>query len=434
MVEFFSVTLLLFFLVGMGFLFRFRLASSPYLTLMYLSFLFFFLLIPSLNLHFFEYSRGVRELVDNHIIYSLYLYVVGSALLTFFLYILVMKKPSQRFQAVDNRGSSESIFALILCGLSLLGSYLVYLGMGMPLEKLLNASRFEWFKGEDFNPVLLNAGFYLSVLGIVPVAYYFSRQQSYLAYKAMLLANYLFLSVITSGRKWLLAYGTGVIVGWLLKGRGVRGYSFKVVLTISILVVAVVMLQVGRRYSIDEMFQGVVSTLSASSLDLLEKGDISYFYRASLDALRLHVEEGVMYVLHPVRTLLFIFVPNEFTLGMKLESIEFLFSNALGIDGVYRNANQPPGFLGYIVLAFGVPFAGVLAALFIISFGRWLDKLYWQKNSILALSLQATSIYCWVLMLRGSSSSLYHFVFNSMVVFLMVYTIKCFSNNLIEEE
>lgn len=404
------------------------LKTQPYTLIVYMSFAFLFVIIPTINSFLFETSIGVREPITDPAVYYFYIIDVLLILVTFFIFQITFTfKTSEisRYQKVitSNRAG------MLLVSLTCLGPSLIVYGMGMSVAQIMVASRFEWFSSPSFNPVALNLGFYLSVLGVIPIAYFYSIPNRFKLIKLGLLCLFVFLLVLTSARKWLLVYGIGVAVGMLFKRRNAVGNSFQIYLVFISMVLLVVLMQVFRRYSLMHGFDAALEDLSHNFIELFERGDISYFYRASLNAIELNYREDLYYLLHPIRTLLFIFIPDEYSAGLKLKSVEFLFSQDLGIDGKNRNANQPPGLIGYFVLSFGLVVSPFILA-FLMFFGsRLIDYLYCRRTDLFSLAIQSTFLYCWVLLLRGSSSSVYHFVFNVLVTLLLYFVIRVSRKN-----
>jgi hypothetical protein len=401
----------------------------PYESVFFISFVLFFVFIPYMTLVLDDYSYGIREKVFDENVYYIYIYNVFAIFCTFFALkaIFNIKVNSISF----HRPLPESFPTFYI--VPFIGAIFVYIGLGMDWSELMVVSRFGWFASESFNPVLLNVGFYFLVFGAIPVALLSLKGNRHVILKALLLLNYVAVMWITMGRKWIVVYFSGALVAAILKlkkDKKDKGKS-KIIFFSLLVLLIVLLLQFFRRFSSDIPFDELWYLFQDSFIDLLSRGEVSYFYRASLESIRMQYEDGLIYPLHMIRTILFIFIPDEYTYGLKLPSIEFLIGDHLGLGGIWRNANQPAGLIGYFVLSFSYTLSGYIIGATFFFLTKYLDRLYQGVQSYKSILIQASSIYVWVLLLRGSSSSLYHIIFNLVFgLLLWIFVINFFKKKL----
>ncbi len=152
---------------------------------------------------------------------------------------------------------------------------------------------------------------------------------------------------------------------------------------------------------------------------LIEKGDISYFYRASLEAIKFNVADDLLYPFAVVRRMIFMFIPSDWSLGLKPEGIAAMFSDELQAGDEYRRGNMPPGFIGLFVLSFGA-FVSFFILPFYILFLYFLDGACEKRNGVVRDGLLANVFVISLFILRGDEDSLYFLVFNLFVLKFMI--------------
>ena len=303
-----------------------------------------------------------------------------------------------------------------------LGLALVIKGTGMSIAQLIVASRFQWFAQGTVNSGVLNLGFYLlgfsAVFAFYDVKYRVPRRALSSVVYGVLLATI----VLTGGRKWLLFLASGVVAGYF-DGLGGRFHLNRRMLFILFSVgFLVFFLQFGRRVSWQEEpdLAEVGREFVAEVPVLVAEGDATYFYRASLDAIRLNMDQGVVYPLAVVRRVLLMPIPDNLTFGLKPEGVPFLFSEELDRGNKSRRGNQPPGLVGLFVLSFGWKLGLVAMPIILMLVLGLADRVIVSRRGPWRDAFFASFGVAAILALRGSTGGLYFLVFNLLVVSILV--------------
>ena len=324
-------------------------------------------------------------------------------------------------------GSIRRDFGLhFLAGLlSVIGVGVFVYGTGMSVLELFIASRFEWFARGTAVPFFLNLGFYL--ISLVSVYAYFDVKRglpikwlSFVVYGAVA-----FMIIVAGGRKWILFIASGALAAYYDKLG--RRFILRKKMMFSVLLVVFFSfswqyyraLDWHRNLSSSYLVQG----LFEKTPELFVKGDITYFYRASLEAIRLNVDKKFLVPFGVIRRMVFLPVPASWTKGLKPEDLAAMFSDAIGAGDTTRRGNMPPGLVGLFVVSFGWIGAILLMGPMVMFFVLLVDKLSFRKVGMVRDVVIANFFVTSVLLLRGSESSVYFLVFQLFVVFLCKYLV-----------
>src|ERR1051325_4114041 len=145
---------------------------------------------------------------------------------------------------------------------------------------------------------------------------------------------------------------------------------------------------------------------------LIESGDLSYFYRATLEAINQNLNQDVLIPFALARRVVFFFIPAPYSNGLKVEDISAIFSDVVGGEDLLRRGNMPPGLYGLFVLSFGW-LATVFLMPWIALFLKWLDVLIRNGRGKFRDVVLSLTIFSVVLAFRGDESSSIYFVLSS---------------------
>jgi hypothetical protein len=289
----------------------------------------------------------------------------------------------------------------------------------MSLQQLLVASRFAWFDNPGGDGLLVILGLYLISL-VAPAAFHiFAKRQINILEVSALLVLVGIAVLIEGGRKWVLFLISGYIAAKYFHTRSLKISSFDSVV-LGVLVIFVIVWQFGRHLT-EVSLDSITDIIIQRGLELFLKGDISYFYRASLEAISVNINEGIWHPFSAVRRLLFLPLPDEVTFGLKPQGLPTLFALDIGAINSLRVGNMPPSMIGIFVLSFGaipgIPLFGMLPILLLK-----IDS-FFMKRSILRDSLMSYAIVAMVTFARGNIDVLYYpffyfFVFKLILIAL----------------
>lgn len=310
-----------------------------------------------------------------------------------------------------------------LLGLLLvLGLALFVYASGSSLEELLVSARFSWFEEEGFNVGLSVASAYMFAL--TPIYLYLVLTKApYQRWILLLaLAALLTYGVITKDRKWIFFAASGWLAArYHLSGCQLR-LGWKASLGIAALFVAVLLSQFIRdalpRYLLNEEFDPAEELYSSVSY-LFEYSDLSYFYRATVEAIHQNLDNGFSITFGIVRRTLLFFVPAGLSGGLKVEDISAIFSDVVGGEDALRRGSMPPGLFGLFVLSFGWAASLVVMPLLALGLAR-LDRLFKKPGSILQVCLITSALTSIVFAFRGDESTAFYFPIVNLVALALL--------------
>ena len=349
-------------------------------------------------------------------IYAMYTLVFSATSL-----ILVSSARTRRFIPTERDHApylttihaQYSFFLLLVVAFGMM----VYIaGSGMSLKQLLVASRFGWLDNSDSNGLLVLLSLYfLSV--IAPAAFHvFKSDRTKILEVAALLLFVAIAVAISGGRKWVLFLISGYIAAKYFHARSLKISPFDSVI-LSGLVVFVAVWQFGRHLN-EVSLDSIIDIFIQRGLELILRGDISYFYRASLEAISININEGTWYPFSALRTLLLLPFPNEVTFGLKPEGLPTSFARDIGAINSLRVGNMPPSMIGVFVLSFGavpgIPLFGMLLPALLTKADN-----FFMKRSVVRDSLLGYAIVVIVTFARGNIDVLYYPLFYYLVFKMM---------------
>ena len=257
--------------------------------------------------------------------------------------------------------------------------------------------------------------YFLSV--IAPAAFHvFKSDRTKILEVAALLLFVAIAVAISGGRKWVLFLISGYIAAKYFHARSLKISPFDSVI-LSGLVVFVAVWQFGRHLN-EVSLDSIIDIFIQRGLELILRGDISYFYRASLEAISININEGTWYPFSALRRLLLLPFPNEVTFGLKPEGLPTSFARDIGAINSLRVGNMPPSMIGVFVLSFGavpgIPLFGMLLPALLTKADN-----FFMKRSVVRDSLLGYAIVVIVTFARGNIDVLYYPLFYYLVFKMM---------------
>jgi hypothetical protein len=140
----------------------------------------------------------------------------------------------------------------------------------------------------------------------------------------------------------------------------------------------------------------------------VEYGDISYFYRASLEAIHQNINNHFLIPLGVARRILFFYLPASYSGGLKVEDIAATFSDVVDGGDAQRRGNMPTGLFGLFVISFGW-FASMFLIPCLVLILRKLDTVFRRSSGVLRTAALSVFVFSVVLSFRGDDSSGFYF-------------------------
>lgn len=324
--------------------------------------------------------------------------------------------------------TAEMHYAAYLAIIIVVGVFVFIHSTGMSVSGLLQSSRFEWFGEDSFSLIGVNVSFYL--LGVIPLyAYYVWRGGNRGKVLAVpVLALVVMCGMMTKDRKWVLYLISGwVAANYDMSGRRLKA-SVRAIAIGSVVFILLVFSQFIR--DVFARYAGGENVDIREQFDLwltqsFELGDISYFYRATLEAIDQNMNNGFLIPFAVVRRIVFFAVPYGYSGGLKVEDIAATFSDVVDGGSVNRRGNMPPGLFGLFAISFGwwmsflfIPFLALLL--------KWLDWFFrfrWGVFRAVVLSFFLSSA---ILLFRGDESSSVYFVISTMLMIGVAWLLREF--------
>lgn len=396
-------------------------------------FIVLFIVFPLLLNVFAGYAIGIRgDRISDDAVYIIYAFSILTSVLgySFVVFYLSPKRPigapaediSSRLRPNFEKARQVERFVYYFSGALVIAGFATFVhGTGMSIIELFVATRFEWLTQET--GATLNIGLYL--MGLAAVFSFYDAKFG-MPRKWMSLVVYctvLSMVLLAGGRKWVLFVASGVLAGYFDRAGGTLPITKKLVMSIILLGFVVTAWQVGR----------AIPWKSVKSLDaayyefkervprLINEGDATYFYRASLESIRLNRDAGLTYPFAVVRRIVFLPIPSDWTMGLKPEGIPFLFADEIGAGTKIRRGNQPPGLIGLFVLSFGWVAAVVLLPLLTVLPVRALDRFVCERVGLARDTMWATFAVAVVLLMRGSTGGFYFLASNLLAVSCLAF-------------
>lgn len=319
---------------------------------------------------------------------------------------------------IDGGKLRQDLRIMVGLGVLVLVGFGVFVyGTGLSVQELVAGGRFVYYERGTLNLPVVNLG--QKLVGLVAVYAFFDAKYGF-PKKALSVAVYatvLTFVVITGGRKWIVVVVSGMLAGGYDR-RGGFGINLRGVAAFVLAIGIVLAWQVVRYMNLLEA--GVVSAMMSRLTErlplLLWEGDATYFYRASLEAIRGQVELDILYPFALLRRLVFLPFPNEWTFGLKPQGIPLMFADELQHYSEARRGNLPPGLLGIFTLSFGWWAALLIGPVVTLSSIRGVDWIVRNRDGWMRDVLLASFVMIAVFFMRGTEGGFYFLAFNLAVV------------------
>lgn len=417
----FNTTCFLLLSIFGGYVFLFR--KSFFLGLFALSYALLFCFVPLCNFYLNGYYVYHPEAVYGPIADQSLFEIYSLINLHFSFLILIFIAPFIfiRKQTVCVDASGLSLFRHISAVMVVVGFFVYLYSLGFkgfnPVSLALEAyssGRMAHFKNPGYSPLLMNISLYLMSFSSVFFYISFRKEYRYSFLSFIVLLVVVAFTFIAGGRQALMLFVSGLFAA-LYFGRASSSFGIFVVAVVSGCIL--VLLQFFRARTGEQLDLDVI-------LRLLTVGDLSYFFYASLEAIRQFEYYDVGFVGSFYRNLLLIFMPTDWTFGIKVRDLSSLFAFAFesGVD--FRSGNYPPGLIGLFVLNFGW-FGFFLVGSFLLFVGVFIERFI---NNGLVLVVFYANILFWVLqIMRGTLMGYYIFMFQLIVLCLFLLSKKLVS-------
>jgi hypothetical protein len=348
-------------------------------------------------------------------IYHLY----NLILLTSFFVCGLYNKTFQKAIKIDlNRNKkSENI---ILISFLIFGIYLYIHSTGLTIFELLIAGRFSWFENSNyssFESVL--ASYFISLTPLIIFIYLKNKKLLYLIFTIVLLIIY---GVLAKDRKWVIFIISGLFSFFYFFNGNKINFKFRTLLLSLIFGLILVFWQVFRDVLFNELLSGkgdFFVQANEMAQKLLIKGDLPYYYFASITSIKMNFIDGFEIPFGIIRRQMFMFIPADYSFGLKIKDISAIFSDALDAGDQIRGGNMPPGLIGLFVLSFkwwgGVFFYSLIP--FILFY---LNNIASKFNSIITAVIYSNCFSFFILLLRGDDSSAFYFLFFNLMIYYLI--------------
>jgi len=291
-------------------------------------------------------------------------------------------------------------------------------GTGMSLAELMIATRFEWFVRGAASGLMINLGMYAMSTVAIFTHYDIRFGMRFKWLSVLAYGSALFIVFVIGDRKWLFFIAAGGVSGLYDTWGGAFRRSGRLAAGLLTVAVLVFMLQFGRAIAWEDAAarEHAGEVVGEAIPVLFTEGDATYFYRASLDAIRVNMDEGVVFPLAIVRRILLLPLPDSWTFGLKPEGVPFLFSDLFDAGTSLRRGNMPPGLVGLFVLSFGWWLAPIMMAAILMPVLAMADRFVVRSRSPVRAALFSTFPAASVLLMRGSTGGIYFLFFNMAIV------------------
>lgn len=381
------------------------------------------------------YALSVKGmLITDESIYLIYGSIVIVFVSAYLLFAMMQLRDSGQGATNDSTGTADAArretnnlarTLFYISGLVVLVGVVSFIrSTNMSLGELFLASRFEWLQEGKADIAALGFSHYLIGLSAFFAYADIAYRNPNRIFSIMVYLGLAFMVFLTGERKWVLFVGSGWLAGYF----DVRGRVFYPSAKALIIAVTLVFLafawQFGRTVDWDNLNAQSFNEVSRDFRDtvpkLLQEGDATYFYRASLDAIRLNDQKDLMYPLALVRRLVFLPFPDEWTFGMKPEGIPFLFADELEAGSSIRRGNTPPGLIGLFVLSFGPLATHIMLPVLLLLPLKVLDRFVRTGQGVMRIGFWSIYTVTIILLMRGSTGGIY-FLISSMAVLGVIY-------------
>lgn len=311
---------------------------------------------------------------------------------------------------IQKNDYSRYIAILIMIGFGLF----IY-STGMSFFDLFYASRFAWFSESSFSLFWLTVSSYFIALSCIYAYYVKCNEKNSRWLLFFCLASIILNGLMTKDRKWVIFLASGWVAGYY----EVSGRKLVIKKRVALLLSFIFFVLLVSQFIRDVMFRYVIGEeinfadeIGRWSSFLIEFGDISYFYRASIEALHQNLHNDFIVPLALIRRILLFFLPAGYSAGLKVEDISATFSDVVDGGDMIRRGNMPPGLFGLFVISFGW-FASLFIIPLLTILLKKLDSMFRAGEGNFRSVVLSLYIFAVVLGFRGDESSAFYYVIST---------------------
>ena len=362
---------------------------------------------------------GPDQVIDDPIVYLIYqLFCLGVLFSVFITRNLFKPAPLANWRQKYRLSDREKLMFL---GVLALGVYLYIYSTGFSAAYLLTASRFEWFNNSNYSPVIYVISSYL--LALSPVAFLMAMQNrgNWWVVVAIIVIM-TFFGLLSKDIKGLIYIASSSFAYIYIKNNFSISLRPRIVALGVAVAIVLAFWQVGRSVIFTYLITGsgdVVYNSQQLAINLLTRGDLPYYYNASITAIYMNINLDFTIPFGLVRRQLLFFLPASFSFGLKIEDISAIFSDAIGAGGSLRRGNMPPGLFGLFILSFGW-IGGVVTCSLIPVALRAIDRVIQRNRGAISIVFAAHMLSSTLLLLRGDDSSATYFIVSSLIIFYAI--------------
>lgn len=346
-------------------------------------------------------------------IYQIYITLILTGCVVLTLISMPRANPGPTSAPVNCSPPFPLIWLLVTLGF---GIHLYIYSTGLSVSELLIASRFEWFLNSNYSSPLSVIASYL--IALAPALIYLCARQDKKIFLFIVLLLLIGYGALSKDRKWLIFIASGLLAAQYLKMNYKLKLSSGGLIWLSLFAVVLAFWQVARGVLFNAVINDegdLASEVYLMMEHLLTRGDLPYYYNASVTAIHLNFNEGFSIPLGLLRRQLFFFLPVDFSFGLKIEDISAIFSDAVQGEDSVRRGNMPPGLIGLLVVSFEW-WGGLIVALGIPYVLHIVDKLFRRQSGIVHIALISNFLSATLLLLRGDDSSATYFIIFTIIV------------------
>ena len=368
---------------------------------------------------------GDLQVIDDPFVYLVYqMFCLGILLSVFISQRNYNRRKSSPVKLRNQNYKMGTLAIAAFIAIIFGGVYLYVYSTGFSAAYLISATRFEWFKNANYSPVAYVISSYLIALSPVVLLLALQNKRHWWVVAVVILAL-AFFGLMSKDRKWLIFILSAFFAYVYFKNQFSIVVRPKIVALGFVFVTVLAFWQVGRSVIFDYILSGsgdIVYNSQQMAINLLTRGDLPYYYNASITAIyiNLHFDYNIPFGI--LRRQLLFFLPASYSFGLKIEDISALFSDAIGAGDSVRRGNMPPGLFGLFVLSFG--WIGGIATCSMLPFAfRAIDRVIQRNRGGAAIVFASHMLSSTMLLLRGDDSSATYFMVSS---FVMLYVIWAF--------
>lgn len=383
-----------------------------------------FIIVPILLHCFYGGAKsiiaGKDHLILNFDVYLIY-NVLGIVLLSTSLFIIYNRNDvTPSYIGVNSYHSLTNKIGLLI----VFGLLTFIYSTGLSISELFSISRFGWMESNDYNVFFSVLSTYL--IALTPIYVYLftmSKKNKWMIIIFVLcLISLIIYSIITKDRKSFFYMFSGLAAAKYHKNNCSFEIKRKFILFGFFMFIIFVFSQFIRdflpRYFLNESID-FWEELGSSSSRLIEYSDLSYFYRASIEAIYQNYENNYFIFMGIIRRTLFFYLPTSLSGGLKIEDMSAIFSDLVGGEDNTRRGSMPPGFFGIFVLSFGW-FVSILIMPVVAYLIHKVDMLFIKKISNLQIVIITLYFTCIVFVFRGDESTSFYFIVSNLLFLFLI--------------